>query len=74
MRAFAGSLRGQARILRKVKGVVLVEPRKVEVRDIPDADIKESTDVLMRVTSTAIGSGLQVIRTKAITRARKRNW
>ena len=37
-----------------MKGVILVEPRRVEVREIPDAEIQESTNVLMRVTSTAI--------------------
>ncbi|MBV9033316.1 MAG: glutathione-independent formaldehyde dehydrogenase [Acidobacteriaceae bacterium] len=37
-----------------MKGIILVEPHKVEVRQIPDAEIQESTDVLMRVTSTAI--------------------
>ena len=42
-----------------MKGVILVEPRKVEVREIPDAEVQESADVLMRVTSTAIcGSDL----------------
>lgn len=37
-----------------MKGVVLVKERTVEIRDIPDAEMVETTDVLMRVTSTAI--------------------
>lgn len=37
-----------------MKGVILADTRKVEIRDIPDAEIQESTDVLMRITSTAI--------------------
>ena len=37
-----------------MRGVILVEPYKVEVRDIPDAELTETTDVLMRITSTAI--------------------
>ncbi len=37
-----------------MKGVVLTGTRQVQVQDVPDAEIKDSTDVLMRVTSTAI--------------------
>jgi glutathione-independent formaldehyde dehydrogenase len=37
-----------------MKGVVLTGTRQVKVQDVPDAEIKDSTDVLMRVTSTAI--------------------
>ncbi len=37
-----------------MKGVVLKGTRQVQVQDVPDAEIKDSTDVLMRVTSTAI--------------------
>ncbi len=37
-----------------MKGVVLKETHVVEVRDLPNASMVESTDALMRVTSTAI--------------------
>ena len=37
-----------------MRGVILTEPYQVEVRQIPDAGLTETTDVLMRVTSTAI--------------------
>ncbi len=37
-----------------MRGVILTDIHDVQVRDIPDAEIKDSTDVLMRVTSTAI--------------------
>jgi glutathione-independent formaldehyde dehydrogenase len=37
-----------------MKGVILTATQEVQVKEIPDAEIKESTDVLMRVTSTAI--------------------
>ncbi len=37
-----------------MKGVVLTGTHEVQVQEIPDAEIQESTDVLMRVTSTAI--------------------
>lgn len=37
-----------------MKGIILADTRTVEVRDIPDAEIQESTDVLMRLTSSAI--------------------
>jgi glutathione-independent formaldehyde dehydrogenase len=37
-----------------MKAVVLTGTRAVEVREVPDATIVEPTDILMRVTSTAI--------------------
>jgi glutathione-independent formaldehyde dehydrogenase len=37
-----------------MKAVVLLETRKVEVRDVPDAQMRECTDVLLKLTSTAI--------------------
>lgn len=37
-----------------MKGIVLVDKHDVQVRDIPDAEIADSTDVLMRTTSTSI--------------------
>ncbi len=37
-----------------MKGAILAEPYKIEIREIPDAGLQETTDVLMRVTSTAI--------------------
>jgi glutathione-independent formaldehyde dehydrogenase len=37
-----------------MKGVILADTRTVEIQDIPDAEIVASTDVLMRITSTAI--------------------
>lgn len=37
-----------------MKGVVLTGTHDVQVREIPDAEIQKSTDVLMRITSTAI--------------------
>ena len=37
-----------------MKGVILTGTKTVEVQSIPDAEIVEPTDVLMRVTSTAI--------------------
>ena len=37
-----------------MRGVVLTDTHEVQVRDLPDAEIQTSTDVLMRVTSTAI--------------------
>ncbi len=37
-----------------MKAVVLEETRRIEVREVPDAEMKASTDVLMRVTSSAI--------------------
>ena len=37
-----------------MKGVILSGTHEVEVKEMPDAEIKESTDVLMRVTSSAI--------------------
>ncbi|MCU1292810.1 MAG: hypothetical protein JWP08_1660, partial [Bryobacterales bacterium] len=37
-----------------MKGIVLADTRTVEVREVPDAEIKQSTNVLMRGTSTAI--------------------
>jgi len=37
-----------------MKAVILEETRRIEVREIPDAEMKASTDVLMRVTSSAI--------------------
>jgi threonine dehydrogenase-like Zn-dependent dehydrogenase len=36
------------------KAVVLEETRKIVVREVPDAEIRETTDVLLRLTSTAI--------------------
>jgi threonine dehydrogenase-like Zn-dependent dehydrogenase len=37
-----------------MKGVILTGTHTVEVQEIQDATIEESTDVLMRVTSAAI--------------------
>ena len=37
-----------------MKAVVLEETRRIVVRDVPDAEMNEQTDVLLRVTSTAI--------------------
>lgn len=37
-----------------MKAVVLEETRRISVCDVPDAEIRETTDVLLRLTSTAI--------------------
>ena len=37
-----------------MKAVVLEETRRILVREVPDAQMRETTDVLMRVTSSAI--------------------
>ena len=37
-----------------MKAVVLEEKRKIVVREVPDAEIRETTDVLLRLTSSAI--------------------
>jgi glutathione-independent formaldehyde dehydrogenase len=37
-----------------MRAVVLEETRRIAVRDVPDAEMRESTDVLLRLTSTAI--------------------
>lgn len=37
-----------------MRGAILAEPYRIEIRRIPDAGLQETTDVLMRVTSTAI--------------------
>jgi glutathione-independent formaldehyde dehydrogenase len=40
--------------LHAMKAVVLAETRQIEVREVPDAEMAETTDVLLRVTSSAI--------------------
>lgn len=37
-----------------MKAVVLEETRKINVRDVPDAEMCATSDVLLRITSTAI--------------------
>jgi glutathione-independent formaldehyde dehydrogenase len=37
-----------------VKAVVFAGPRAVEVREVPDAVLEEPSDVVLRVTSSAI--------------------
>lgn len=37
-----------------MKAVVLEETRRIAVREVPDAEMKDQTDVLLRITSTAI--------------------
>ena len=37
-----------------MKAVVLEETRKISVREVPDAEMHDTTDVLLRITSTAI--------------------
>lgn len=37
-----------------MKAVVLEETRKISVREVPDAEMQDTTDVLLRITSTAI--------------------
>jgi glutathione-independent formaldehyde dehydrogenase len=37
-----------------MKAVVLEETRRIVVREVPDAQMKETTDALLRITSTAI--------------------
>lgn len=39
---------------RLLKAVILEETRKIVVRDVPDAEMRETTDALLRLTSTAI--------------------
>lgn len=37
-----------------MKGVVLEGTRKIVVRDMHDAEMRETTDILLRLTSTAM--------------------
>ena len=37
-----------------MKAVILEETRRIAVREIPDAEMRETTDVLLRITSSAI--------------------
>src|ERR1700685_2983227 len=37
-----------------MKAVILEDTRQIVVREVPDAEMKETTDVLLRLTSTAI--------------------
>jgi glutathione-independent formaldehyde dehydrogenase len=37
-----------------MKAVILEETRRIAVREVPDAEMQESSDVLLRLTSTAI--------------------
>jgi|SRR5665213_500161 len=37
-----------------MKAVILEETRRIAVREIPDAEMSETTDVLLRITSSAI--------------------
>jgi len=37
-----------------MRAVILEETRKIVVREVPDAEMRETTDILLRVTSTAI--------------------
>jgi glutathione-independent formaldehyde dehydrogenase len=37
-----------------MKAVVLEETRKIAVHEVHDAEMRETTDVLLRLTSTAI--------------------
>jgi glutathione-independent formaldehyde dehydrogenase len=37
-----------------VKAVILEETRKITIRNVPDAEMRETSDVLLRLTSTAI--------------------
>lgn len=37
-----------------MKAVMLEETRRISVREVPDAEMRETTDVLLRLTSTAI--------------------
>jgi len=37
-----------------MKAVVLEQTRKISVREVPDAEMQDTNDVLLRVTSTAI--------------------
>ena len=37
-----------------MKAVILEETRRITVREIPDAEMRETTDVLLRITSSAI--------------------
>jgi len=37
-----------------MKAVVLEETRRIVVREVADAEMRETTDVLLRITSTAI--------------------
>jgi len=37
-----------------MKAVVLEATRKIVVREVPDAEMRETTDALLRLTSTAI--------------------
>ena len=37
-----------------MKAVILKETRKIVVGEVPDAEMRETTDVLLRLTSTAI--------------------
>ena len=37
-----------------MKAVILEETRKILVREVPDAEMQDTTDVMLRITSTAI--------------------
>lgn len=37
-----------------MKAVVLEETRKISVREVPDAEMQDAADILLRITSTAI--------------------
>lgn len=37
-----------------MKAVILEDTRRIVVRQVPDAEMRETTDVLLRITSTAI--------------------
>jgi glutathione-independent formaldehyde dehydrogenase len=37
-----------------MKAVILEEARRIAVREVPDAEMRETTDVLLRITSSAI--------------------
>ena len=37
-----------------MKAVMLEETRKIVVRNVPDAEMQDISDVLLRITSTAI--------------------
>ena len=37
-----------------MKAVMLEDTRRISVREVPDAQMRETTDVLLRLTSTAI--------------------
>jgi glutathione-independent formaldehyde dehydrogenase len=37
-----------------MRAVIFEGPGTIDVRDVPDAEIRETSDVLLRITSTAI--------------------